>query len=311
LRELLDNALSQVERILAQFLLHTEGNMKNRHAFKFHCTSTHPLVYSLASVEGGLLRRLMCQVCTLMAFLLPLENAFADIPQTIENAKPSIVGIGTLKKTRSPAISFTGTGFVVENGLTIVTNAHVIPEILDTENNETLGIVIASGNGNDVDFRPATLVAKNAEHDLAILSISAPALPAMKLADSDHAREGQSFLLTGFPLGMVLGLHHATHRAMLSALTPVVMPALNSHALDAKMVAQLRKTPFAIFQLDGTAYPGNSGSPLYDPDTGEVYGVINMVLVKGLKETAITQPSGISYAIPSNFVVELLRQRAK
>jgi S1-C subfamily serine protease len=255
--------------------------------------------------------RLLHLFGVMIVFLLPAENVFADIPQTIEMVKPSIVGVGTQKKTRTPAINFTGTGFVVDDGLTIVTNAHVVPEILDTENNEILGIVIATGNGNDVEFRAATLVAKNIEHDLAILSIAGPALPAMKLADSSRAKEGQSLLLTGFPLGMVLGLHHATHRAMLSALTPVVMPAMNSRSLDAKMVAQLRKTPFAIFQLDGTAYPGNSGSPVYDPDTGEVYGVINMVLVKGLKETAITQPSGISYAIPSNFVAELLRQKAK
>ncbi len=27
--------------------------------------------------------------------------------------------------------------------------------------------------------------------------------------------------------------------------------------------------------LDATAYPGNSGSPLYDPETGEVVGIIH------------------------------------
>lgn len=285
--------------------------MKNRHALNF----SHIAGWIFESISNRKMRhsigRWWVIISTIATFLLLQENAFADIPQTIAKAKPSIVGVGTQKKTRSPAITFTGTGFAIEDGLTIVTNAHVVPEILDTENNETLGIVIATGNGNDVDFRPATLVAKNVEHDLAILSIAGPPLPAMKLADSNRAQEGQSLLITGFPLGMVLGLHHATHRAMLSSLTPVVMPALNSHALDAKMVAQLRKTPFAIFQLDGTAYPGNSGSPLYDPDTAEVYGVINMVLVKGLKETAISQPSGISYAIPSNFVTELLREKTK
>ena len=260
-------------------------------------------------VDSIFLREAFFCALIMTLVMLPAKNVLAEISQTIETVKPSIVGVGTLKKTRSPAINFTGTGFAIDDGLTIVTNAHVVPEILDTENNESLGIVIA--NGNEVDFRPAKLVAKSTEHDLAILSIERPALPAMKLADSSHAKEGQSLLFTGFPLGMVLGLHHATHRALLSAITPVVLPALNSHVLDAKMVAQLRKSPFVIFQLDGTAYPGNSGSPLYDPDTAEVYGVINMVLVKGLKESAISTPSGISYAIPSNFVSELLHQRTK
>ena len=62
-----------------------------------------------------------------------------------------------------------------------------------------------------------------------------------------------------------------------------------------------------MFQLDATAYPGNSGSPVYDPDTGEVIGVVNMVFVKSTKEAALTQPSGITYAIPSRYLVELLK----
>ncbi len=64
------------------------------------------------------------------------------------------------------------------------------------------------------------------------------------------------------------------------------------------MIGQLQKPRYAVFQLDGTAYPGSSGSPLYDPETGLVYGVINMVFVKGTKEAALSNPSGITYAIP-------------
>jgi S1-C subfamily serine protease len=29
------------------------------------------------------------------------------------------------------------------------------------------------------------------------------------------------------------------------------------------------------------SYPGNSGSPLYDVNSGEVLGVLNMVFIKG------------------------------
>lgn len=110
---------------------------------------------------------------------------------------------------------------------------------------------------------------------------------------------------TGFPLGMPLGLHHVTHRAMVSAITPAIMPALSASKLGANTAAQLHKPPFVVFQLDATAYPGSS-SPLHDAQTGLVYGVINMVYVKGLKETAITTPSGITYAIPGNFIADLL-----
>lgn len=108
---------------------------------------------------------------------------------------------------------------------------------------------------------------------------------------------------------MVLGLHHATHRATLSAITPIVMPSLSSGKLDARAIMALSRDVFKIFQLDGTAYPGNSGSPVYDPETGAVLGVINMVFVKGLKESAITAPSGITYAVPSRYVEALLQQK--
>jgi S1-C subfamily serine protease len=96
---------------------------------------------------------------------------------------------------------------------------------------------------------------------------------------------------------------------MVSSITPVVMPALNSRKLDVKMIAQLQKSAYTVFQLDGTAYPGSSGSPLFDPDTGVVYGIINMVFVKGLKETALSQPSGITYAIPGNYILDLLQRK--
>jgi S1-C subfamily serine protease len=57
-----------------------------------------------------------------------------------------------------------------------------------------------------------------------------------------------------------------------------------------------------IYQLDATAYPGNSGSPVFSQQTNEVIGVINKVFVSAGKEAALTNPSGISYAIPAKHV---------
>ena len=230
----------------------------------------------------------------------------ADIVQTIEAVKPSIVAIATYQKTRSPAAVFFGTGFAVADGLTIVTNAHVITPQADTEKSGAIGIL--TGNAEAPQFRSAVIIAIDAEHDLALLRITGLPLTPVRLGDSSEVREGQSLAFTGFPLGMVLGLHRATHRAMVSAITPIVQPAYNPRGLDAKSIRQLQRAAFGVLQLDGTAYPGNSGSPLYDPASGVVYGVINMVFIKGLKETAISQPSGISYAVPSNYIRELLNR---
>lgn len=241
--------------------------------------------------------------------VLPPPPARADgLVRTIAAVKPSVVGVGTFLKTRSPAVMFTGTGFAVGDGLSIVTNAHVVPNQLDGAKMEQLGVVV--GSGLEFSFRPARLVALDREHDLAHLRLeSGPALPALTVGDSRVAAEGQALAFTGFPLGMVLGLNHVTHRATLSAITPIIMPSMSSRRLDARAITQLSRAPFKIFQLDGTAYPGNSGSPVYDPDSGELLAVINMVFVKGLKETAISNPSGITYAVPAQYVQELLQRK--
>lgn len=232
----------------------------------------------------------------------------ATLVQTIAAVKPSVVGVGTFLPTRSPAIVFVGTGFAVGDGLSVVTNAHCVPGALDSEHKEAFGIVVTKGNG--VEFRPVLSTEIDREHDLAVLRLGGAPLPALAVGDSAGAAEGQQLAFTGFPLGMVLGLHPATHRALLAAITPIVLPALGAQRLDARAIVRLQRAPLAIFQLDGTAYPGNSGSPLYDPDTGVVLGVINMVLVKGLKESALSQPSGISYAVPSNYVRALLQHKS-
>lgn len=247
-------------------------------------------------------------VAMLVFCLCATAAAASDLSRTIARLKGSVVGVGTFLKTRSPATVFNGTGFVVGDGLSVITNAHVVPNMLDTEKNETLGVVIS--RDGSIEFRVATVAALDRVHDLAHLRIDGAPLPALILGDSAGAVEGQELAFTGFPLGMILGLHPTTHRAMLSAITPIVLPSLNSRSLGTKMIAQLQRAPFLIFQLDGTAYPGNSGSPVYDPVSGTVLAVINMTFVKGLKENAITNPSGISYAIPATYARDLLQRKS-
>lgn len=253
-------------------------------------------------------RRFLACFCLVPAlWLAPLVPAWAELAKTIPLVKRSVVGVGTELRTRSPAIAFFGTGFVVGDGLSVITNAHVVPPVSGEPGKGTLGVVIRERNG--VSFRPARLAGLDREHDLAHLRLEGEPLPALQLSEPDQAVEGQELAFTGFPLGMVLGLHPATHRATLAAITPIVTPSLSSRKLDARAITQLQRSGFDIYQLDGTAYPGNSGSPVYDPDTGTVQAVINMVFVKGLKETAITAPSGITYAVPVRFVHALLQQK--
>jgi S1-C subfamily serine protease len=106
----------------------------------------------------------------------------------------------------------------------------------------------------------------------------------------------------------VLGLYPSTHRGMIASISPIAIPQSRAGDLDPRTIKRLSADPFPIFELDATAYPGNSGSPIYDPENGDVLGVINMVFVKGTKESALTQPSGITYAVPSSHIEELLKK---
>jgi S1-C subfamily serine protease len=74
------------------------------------------------------------------------------------------------------------------------------------------------------------------------------------------------------------------------------------------VIRQLQAGSFDIFQLDAMAYPGSSGSPLYEPATGEVIGVVNMTIARTTKEATLPQPTGIAYAIPALHLRELLRR---
>jgi S1-C subfamily serine protease len=154
--------------------------------------------------------------------------------------------------------------------------------------------------------REGKQVAIDASTDLALLKITGAALPALALRDSDTPKEGQDVLFTGFPIGAVLGPFPATHRGMISVVTPIAIPQGRAAELDPATVRRLTSGSFPVIQLDATAYPGSSGSPVYDPETGEVLGIINMVLVKSTKESALSQPSGITYAVPSRHLKSLL-----
>jgi S1-C subfamily serine protease len=229
----------------------------------------------------------------------------SPLPATIDRIRHAIVAVGTNEPTRNPSFQFRGTGFAVGDGSLIATNNHVLPAVLDPAARETLTVAIPLPNG-EATLREATTVARDPDHDMALLRISGPPLPAMKIGDSTQVREGQSYAFTGFPIGNVIGVFPTTHRALISAITPVALSQPTARTLDPALIKKLRSDRFAIFQLDATAYPGNSGSPMYDPETGDVIAIVNSGFVKAGKESALSNPSGISYAIPTVYLAQLL-----
>jgi S1-C subfamily serine protease len=245
-------------------------------------------------------------VAGVAALFLQGTAAAADLPDTVEVIRASVVAVGTYQTTRRPPSVFRGTGFVVGDGQLVATNNHVLPDSLDDANRERL--VIFAGRGKATDMRSVTVLARDPEHDLALLRISGTALKPLRLGSESRVREGQAIAFTGFPVGMVLGLYPVTHRGIVAAITPIAIPGIGGKDLGPQAITALRE-PYDVFQLDATAYPGSSGSPLYDPATGEVLGVINSVLVKATKEAALENPSGITYAIPVRFLKALMGRR--
>jgi len=238
-----------------------------------------------------------------LTWLLPTQ-AHNALPDTLEQVRPSVVAVGVYNPLGSPRQEFRGSGFVVGNGHQVITNNHVLPDKLSDRHKEVLAVF--SGRGNKVRVHEARVLARDIAHDLALLYISNP-LPALKLAKSGSVREGERIAFTGFPLGMVLGLYPVTHQGIVSAIAPLAQPQISSKAITRDMLRSMRSASQAL-QLDAIAYPGNSGSAVYLQHSGAVVGVLNSVLVKDNKESAIQKPSGISYAIPVRHVHDLLRK---
>lgn len=235
--------------------------------------------------------------------------AEAELVEAVPRIKPSIVAVGSFQPTRNPAFQFRGTGFVIGDGLTVATNAHVLPEV-NAAQSEVLAI--ARLEEGRINVRSAARIAADPAHDVALVRLTGGGpLPALELAEDLTVREGEAVAFIGYPLGTALGMRPVTHRGIISAITPIGTPPARAQNLSANLVHRLAAS-FEILQLDATAYPGNSGSPLFDIRSGKVVGVINMVFVKGAKENALSQPSGITYAIPAKHIRSLLEaQRGK
>ena len=127
---------------------------------------------------------------TRMAILLVLALAVsagraADLPDTLRKIRPSIVVVGTVLLTRRPPASFRGTGFAVGKGRHVITNAHTIASNLNARRKESLSVISGRGDGR---VRKARLVGMDKTHDLALLSVDGPALPAMRLGNSSKVR---------------------------------------------------------------------------------------------------------------------------
>jgi S1-C subfamily serine protease len=165
---------------------------------------------------------------------------------------PKVVNINSLAIVRTSAGPATrpagvGSGFVYDTDAHIITNDHVV------QNASQLLVTFQDGTA-----RPAELVGRDPDNDLAVIQVSnPPSMQPVALGDSDQLRIGQTALAIGSPLG----LQQTLTQGIVSALRPP----------DEDFSAGSIDLPGGAVQTDASINPGNSGGPLFDA-AGRVIG---------------------------------------
>ncbi len=161
-----------------------------------------------------------------------------------------------------------GTGVVVNEDGTILTNLHVVAGA------HRIGIVFANGYESD-----AMVVARKPEHDLAVIRAKSfpPNLKAATLRSTADLRLGDEAVVVGFPFG----------------IGPSVSAGVISGLHRAYRAPDGGRSLTNLIQFDAAANPGNSGGPLLTM-RGDVVGIVTAILSPGDVPGSV----GIGFAVP-------------
>lgn len=192
-----------------------------------------------------------------------------DVAAVTTRLRPSIVTVSSDISEKGQAGEGVGTGVVLTADGQILTNAHVVEGATQVR-------VRLFGERNP---RSAKILANDASHDLALLSVDVTGLTPAAFADPTNIRVGDEVLAIGYALDLdgeasvTLGIVSALDRTILTA----------AGALD------------GMIQTDAAISSGNSGGPLVDA-AGEVVGVNTAVARSDATNTASNVGFSISIA---------------
>jgi S1-C subfamily serine protease len=170
-----------------------------------------------------------------------------------------------------------GSGFIVSNDGMIVTNRHVVSDL-----DARYSVLLNDGTAYDV-----TVLARDAQLDVAILQISEPlkkSLPFVSFGDSQSLRLGETVIAIGNALA------EFRNSVSVGVVSGVARSIVASDGMGGS--EQLNQ----VIQTDAAINPGNSGGPLLNVD-GEVIGV-NVAVSRGA--------DNISFALPAQVVKQVV-----
>ncbi len=212
----------------------------------------------------------------------------------VEKAAPAVVSIGTTKIVKFRYFDWgllgerkgeeqqhgLGSGVIVHPAGYVITNAHVINQA------DRILVKLTGARENEPEI-PATLIATDLAHDLALVRLEKPGrYPYVDFGRSDDLMLGETVIAIGNPFG----LGRTVTTGIISALDRSIS------AGDASFTG--------LIQTDAAVNRGNSGGPLVNIN-GEWIGVNSAIY--SLSGGA----DGISFAIPAGvvrrFVVDSLR----
>lgn len=197
----------------------------------------------------------------------PLEQLTYN--EIYRSSEPSVVKIIVYRSTEQGLTPYgEGSGFVYDEGGSIITNAHVVAEADEIE------VTFPSG-----ERMKASLTGVDVYSDLAVIKVSSEKkLKPLKLGDSSQLYVGERVLAIGNPYGlsgtMTEGIVSQTGRSLRAPGGYLIV---------------------GVVQTDAAINPGNSGGPLLNLQ-GEVIGVNTAIA------SLTGEFSGIGFAIPSNLV---------
>jgi len=208
---------------------------------------------------------------------LSIEESNNSFSEAIRKASPSVVGItatrfdvGSVELLSEDQVTFNleeqnslGSGVIVsENGF-ILTNLHVVDNLLDFfETEVTL---------NDDRRTPATVVAWDRVNDLAVLHINMENLTPIEMGDVQELQVGDIVFAIGYP------------RNIGQSVTQGIVSAIN-HNPDETV---------SFIQTDAAINPGNSGGALIDSE-GNLVGINSSIFSES------GNFEGIGFATPAS-----------